>query len=229
MFAIGDIHGRADLLAELLDRIREVRQHRAAPEAVVVFLGDYVDRSEQSRAVIDLLLSDPLPDFETVHLMGNHEIILLDFLDDYEVARGWLQYGGDATLMSYGLKPRRFDPTDESLRQLQAEFRRVLPKPHLSFLQNLQLSHVEGDFAFVHAGIRPGVALDDQVADDLLWIRGPFLSSDADFGQVVIHGHTITDDPEIRHNRIGIDTGAFATGRLTCLVLEDDTQEFLST
>ena len=81
----------------------------------------------------------------------------------------------------------------------------------------------------MHAGIRPGVALDDQVADDLLWIRGPFLSSDADFGQVVIHGHTITDDPEIRHNRIGIDTGAFATGRLTCLVLEDDTQEFLST
>jgi serine/threonine protein phosphatase 1 len=228
VYAIGDIHGRADLLAELHDAIR-ADAAGAPARRVVVYLGDYVDRGLQSRMVIDALLGDPLPGFERVHLKGNHEAALLDFLADASVGPGWMQYGGGATLTSYGASPPAADAAEAAYAAAQRELARCLPADHLAFLQSLPLCHEEADYFFVHAGVRPGVALHAQSADDLMWIRGEFLDCKEPFERIVVHGHTITDEPEVRPNRIGIDTGAFATGRLTCLVLEGMERRFLST
>lgn len=227
VYAVGDIHGRADLLAALHRMIGDDAAARPVSRRVVVYVGDYIDRGPDSRAVIDILLDAPLAGFASVHLLGNHEAFLLDFLDDSAVGPDWLFNGGAETLASYGVEsPWPFgDPPD----RMQTELRRRLPARHLTFLRDLRLSHVEGDYLFVHAGVRPGVPLDRQARRDLLWIRGEFLDSDADLGKVVVHGHSIADEPEQRANRIGIDTGAYMTGRLTCLVLEGAERRFLAT
>jgi len=227
VYAIGDIHGRADLLAALHRMICDDAAARPVARHVVVYVGDYIDRGPDSRAVIDLLLDAPLAGFESVHLLGNHEAFLLEFLDDAGAGPDWLFNGGAETLASYGVEsPWPFgDPPD----RMQAEFRRRLPARHLTFLRDLRLSHVEGGYLFVHAGVRPGVPLDRQERHDLLWIRDEFLDSGADLGKVVVHGHSIADEPERRRNRIGIDTGAYMTGRLTCLVLEGADRRFLAT
>ena len=230
VYAVGDIHGRADLLEQLHARIEEDARARAVARMVVVYIGDYVDRGPRSRGVIDLLLDRPLMGFESVHLIGNHEDFMLRFLDDPEVGPIWLANGGDATLASYGV-----DFLEPSLRGrdpftgLQAALRANLPPRHLDFLRQLRLTHIEGDYLFVHAGIRPEVPLDRQSLEDLLWIRGEFLNSRVDHGWVVVHGHSITREPDRRANRIGIDTGAFASGHLTCLVLDGAKIEFLQT
>ncbi len=229
VYAIGDLHGRMDLLESIHDMIlRDVQGFRGA-RRVVVYLGDYVDRGLQSREVVDSLLDAPLAGFEAVYLKGNHEQALLDFLIDSRVALDWMTYGGDATLYSYGvgLDGPRSNP--ETLMRLQEKFRANLPARHLAFYRALVPWHLEGDYLFVHAGIRPGVALDAQQESDLLWIRDDFLESSDDFGKVVVHGHTITRVPEVKKNRIGIDTGAFASGVLTCLVLEGADGRFLDT
>ena len=226
VYAVGDIHGRVDLLRQLERRIDD--DAAAAPSArkVVVYLGDYIDRGEHSRQVIDRLLDHPLSGFERIHLLGNHEDSMLRFLTDVQVGPAWLTYGGGATLHSYGIKP----PAGErDLVRAQAELRDRLPPHHLIFLRELSLSHVEGDYFFVHAGVKPGVPLDAQALEDMLWIRDEFLTSRVDFGKIVVHGHTITDAPEVKRNRIGIDTGAFASGKLTCLVLDGETWSFLQT
>jgi serine/threonine protein phosphatase 1 len=194
----------------------------------VVYVGDYVDRGDDSRGVIELLSAGPLPGFRSVHLMGNHEDIMLRFLEDASAAPLWIANGGDATLYSYGV-PWRPAASEGDYDYVQAEFRRALPESHLRFLRRLALSHVEGDYLFVHAGIRPGREIELQDAADLMWIRGEFLDSDADHGKVVVHGHTISPEPVLRDNRIGIDTGAVATGRLTCLVLDGSSQRILQT
>lgn len=229
VYVVGDVHGRADLLRKLHERILEDAKTFADGRTVVVYLGDYVDRGPQSREVIDLLLDEPLTGFEAVYLKGNHEQFLLEFLADASVGPIWMFNGGDATLYSY--KVGRTGPWsgDEALRRLQADFRANLPERHLEFFRSLGLSHVEGDYLFVHAGIRPGVAFEEQKEFDLLWIREEFLHSQADHGRVVVHGHTIAPDPDVRANRIGIDTGAFASGRLTCLILEGESRTFLQT
>jgi diadenosine tetraphosphatase ApaH/serine/threonine PP2A family protein phosphatase len=228
IYAIGDIHGRSDLLDRLHDMIRVDALGHPSAEKVVVYLGDYVDRGDDSRGVIDRLIDRPLSGFRTVALRGNHEEFLLRFLDDPEVGPAWIANGGDATLYSYGVDWRpAFGEGD--LPAVSEAFRRELPRDHLAFLDGLALSDVEGDYLFVHAGIRPGVALAAQTPDDLMWIRGEFLDSTADHGHVVVHGHTITESPEMRDNRIGIDTGAFATGRLTCLVLDGAERRLLQT
>jgi serine/threonine protein phosphatase 1 len=226
VYAVGDIHGRVDLLREIDRRIQG--DAAAAPSArkVVVYLGDYVDRGEHSREVIDWLIDHPLPGFERVHLLGNHEDSMLRFLTDVQIGPAWLTYGGGATLHSYGVKP---PASDRDLVRAQAELRDRLPPRHLAFLRELSLSHVEGDFCFVHAGIKPGVPLEAQALEDMLWIRDEFLGSRVDFGKIVVHGHTITDAPEVKRNRIGIDTGAFASGKLTCLVLDGESWSFLQT
>jgi len=228
IYAVGDIHGRADLLTELHDFIRADAAN-GPPRRVVVYLGDYVDRGLQSREVVDMLIERPLAGFETVHLKGNHEAALLDFLADCRIGPSWLQFGGGATLLSYrvGLAGAESGATD--FMTAQREFSERLPSAHLAFYRRLALTHEEGGYFFVHAGVRPGIALDRQTPEDLLWIRGDFLDFTGDFGHVVVHGHTITDEPEVCDNRIGIDTGAFATGRLTCLVLEGSERRFLST
>lgn len=228
LYAVGDIHGRADLLVRLHERIAE--DARAAPpdtERVLVYVGDYVDRGLESARVLDCLIERPLPGFRTVHLLGNHDAWLLAFLDDIEVGPAWLRYGGDTTLVSYGLRTAAGADEEEQLAALQAQLRERLPPAHRVFLESLPLSFELGDYLFVHAGVRPGVPIERQEPQDLLWIREPFLGFEGDFGRVVVHGHTVQPEPVMRPNRIGIDTGACWTGRLCCLVLEGASQRFL--
>jgi serine/threonine protein phosphatase 1 len=229
IYAIGDIHGRVDLLKQAHARILADARNASAKRKVIVYVGDYIDRGSESREVIDLLLDSPLPDFELVHLRGNHEQALLDFLADTAIAPEWFYYGGDATLSSYGVARPEPGGGPEGLLKVQSDLKTKLPQRHLAFYRSLGLYHREGDYLFVHAGIRPGIPLEKQSEHDLLWIREAFLQSDADHGSVIVHGHTITPRPEVKHNRIGIDTGAYATGRLTCLRIERDEREFLPT
>lgn len=229
VYAVGDIHGRDDLLRRLRRLIHEDAYRRQAPRNVVVYLGDYVDRGDGSRKVIDLLIGEPLPGFISVHLKGNHEDAMLRFLDDVTVAPSWLSFGGMETLMSYGIAPPPPHGLPAEFLVAQRSLVERLPRPHLDFLRRLKVSHEEGDYLFVHAGIRPGVALDEQREEDLMWIRDDFLRSEASFGRIVVHGHTITTEPEVRRNRIGIDTGAFMSGCLTALVLEGTDWFFLQT
>lgn len=229
LYVVGDIHGRVDLLAELHRLILKDAAASDAKRYVVVYLGDYIDRGPDSKGVVDLLLRNPLPGFQAVHLKGNHEQALLDFLDDPGIGQDWLGFGGDATLASYGIKLPSWAIDESSLRRAQVELRHSMPRDHGDFYRGLRLTHEEGDYFMVHAGVRPGVPLAAQSDDDLLWIRNEFLLSERGFGKLVVHGHTISDAPQIRFNRIGIDTGAFHTGHLTCLVAQDEAYSFLQT
>jgi serine/threonine protein phosphatase 1 len=229
IYAIGDIHGCIELLAELHRAIGADVQGCAAQRRVMVYVGDYIDRGPDSKSVIELVSSRPLAGFETVCLAGNHEEMMLDFLDDVAAAPRWYFNGGNETLSSYGVDSSAALRTGSGLAEMQQNLARNLPASHLAFLRALLPSHVEGDYMFVHAGILPGCPLAEQDRADLLWIRGEFLSSDADHGGCVVHGHTIVGEAEIHPNRIAIDTGAFASGRLTCLVLEGDERRFLHT
>lgn len=230
LYAVGDIHGRADLLGRMHGLIQDDVANNPRDRHVVIYLGDYIDRGPDSAEVIDLLLNSPVPGCQAVHLLGNHEDSLLRFLDDPEIGPTWLYYGGIATLVAYdidvGVYPWR---NEMEMLRLQGELRRLLPARHRLFLRGLPLRHTEGDFMFVHAGVRPGVPVERQNRDDMLWIRDDFLASPADHGKVVVHGHTISPVPENLSNRIGIDTGAYATGCLTCLVLDGSTRGFLQT
>lgn len=220
LYAIGDIHGRADLLRRLHRFILEDARRISAPRNVVVYLGDYIDRGPDSCSVIDLLLGEPLPGFESVHLGGNHDACLARSLVDPGIAQLWLSHGGDRTLRSYGVVPPRSLWDRDEIGRVQDDLRLALPSQHLAFFQGLNLSYVHGDYMFVHAGIRPGIPLDQQAEEDLLWIGSPFLNSRRNHGKIIVHGHHITPGPDVRRNRIGVDTGAYETGRLTCLVLQ---------
>lgn len=228
VYAVGDLHGRADLLDDMRARIEADAAAGAADRRWIVYLGDYVDRGPDVRGVIDRLLAGPPAGFEQVCLMGNHEAWLLDFLRDARAGNGWLMNGGGATLASYGVATRRLGPLGR-LEALRAAFDEALPDAHRRFLSELRLMWRLGDYAFVHAGVRPGTPLEGQDEHDLLWIREEFLAAPDDFGAVVVHGHTIEDAPVVLPNRIGLDTGAFATGRLTCLVLDGTERRFLQT
>jgi Calcineurin-like phosphoesterase len=229
VYAIGDIHGRVDLLADLHRRIEDDAQRNAKPRLVVVYVGDYVDRGLQSRAVLDLLIEDPLVGFESIHLKGNHEAMMLQFLTDARAASGWLEIGGNATLLSYGVKPKEDQSLLKRLAEAQELLQRSLPPSHRQFLEDLKLHHTEGDYLFVHAGLKPRVPLDEQRERDLLWIRDDFLESTVDHGKTVVHGHSISWEPEVKANRINVDTGAFASGVLTALVLDGGETSFLQT
>jgi serine/threonine protein phosphatase 1 len=228
IYAIGDVHGCVGLLRKLHAMILEDSASHMSGRKVVVYLGDYIDRGLDARAVIDLLIDEPLPGFKTVFLKGNHEESLLQFLEDPQIAAGWQAYGGDTTLYSYGVRPPDCTRADEVLTAQRA-FAKALPPAHLKFFQGAKLMHVEGDYAFVHAGFRENIAIEEQATEDMLWIRDEFLRSQADFGKIVVHGHSINETPVVRCNRIGIDTGAFATGKLTSLALEGTGRWFLST
>lgn len=219
LYAIGDIHGCVELLKRLLAKIVEDAAAHPAAAKELIFLGDYIDRGLGSREVIDCLMQDIPAGFTPVYLRGNHEDILLRIMDgDLGMMPGWLQYGGLATLASYGIGNARAK-AESSPELIHAELQEKLPPAHLEFLQKTELFATRGDYYFVHAGVRPGLPLEQQTKQDLLWIRDAFLSSKNDFGKIVVHGHTISMEPEILSNRMGIDTGAYATGRLTCLIL----------
>lgn len=228
LYAVGDIHGRVDLLRGLHDSIRADARGYAG-RRVLIYLGDYVDRGDNSRQVIELLLDHPLDGFETIHLMGNHEDMMSGFLEDASIGQAWMINGGDATLASYGVGAPAEPVGETRIRALQQAFNEVLPPRHRGFLRALGEHHIEGDYLFTHAGIQPGVAPDRQDRQDLLWIREPFLSSKADHGHCVVHGHTTVTEPEFHANRIAIDTGAYYSNTLTCLVLEDAERRVLQT
>lgn len=225
IYAIGDIHGRADLLQALFDRIDADLRSHPAPSAIQVFLGDYMDRGPNSRHVLDLLVSRK-QQHETVFLKGNHEAYVCLVLNDASAITEWQRMGGISTLLSYGVTPSS-RPDPKKGEDVALAFRQAFPAKHRRFVNGLALSFTCGDFFFAHAGVRPGIALQLQRQEDLLWIRDDFLLHEDDFGKIVVHGHTPTNRPDVRPNRINIDTGAYATGRLTCLVLEGDQMRFI--
>lgn len=227
LYCIGDIHGCANLLRALHVQIAADAEGYEG-ELQLVYLGDYIDRGEHSKEVIDLLLSEPLEGFDTITLRGNHEQALLDFLEHPERAQAWLGFGGLATLLSYGVRLRHA-PFAAELPELALELRDRLPQDHLEFFKRLPLQHVAGGYWFVHAGIRPGLALERQHPDDLLWIREEFLSHPGPHDAVVVHGHSITEEVELFEHRIGLDTGAYYSGVLSCLVLEGSERRLLQT
>lgn len=221
VYAIGDIHGCVKPLKKLLKAIAaDLEGHDG--KSTLVFLGDYIDRGPDSAGVVERLLSDDLPGTRQHFLLGNHEMALLDALEGK--ALGWLAYGGIQTLESYGVSKRELFASP-SVKKLIA---RHVPETHLDFFRSLRTHKKIGDYLFVHAGIRPGVALADQKARDLVWIREEFLKSKADHGLTVVHGHTISDKPQHKKNRIGIDTGCYAGGKLSAVRLEGSAVDFLA-
>jgi serine/threonine protein phosphatase 1 len=225
VYAIGDVHGRVDLLKSVFGRIDATLKAHPIEQSVQVFLGDYIDRGPNSREVIDALIARR-KQHAMVYLKGNHESYAIQFLNDPSVLAEWMQYGGIQTLLSYGVKPpTRGNP--QPAEDVAEAFREALPANHRRFLEGLGLSFTCGDFFFTHAGVRPGIPLSQQSEHDLLWIREDFLLHEEDFGKIVVHGHTPAKEPEVRSNRINIDTGAYATGRLTCLVLQADRRVFI--
>ena len=218
VYAIGDVHGRFDLLIGLLKRIKVDNASRQVAEAHVIMLGDLVDRGPHSAHVLEYLRSHR-DGFANFHFVGgNHEEAMLAALrGDAPEETGWLDFGGRETMLSYGADPSIFDAQGT---ELAAAMRRFVPRIHLDFLEDFEDSIQFGDYLFVHAGIRPGIMIEQQSRKDLRWIRQLFLEDDRDHGVVVVHGHSITQEPDVRHNRIGIDTGAYKSGVLTALALE---------
>jgi serine/threonine protein phosphatase 1 len=218
IYAFGDIHGRSDLLKEMLTVIDADIARNPVSRPIEVFLGDYVDRGPDSAHTLDLLLERSLYR-ETVFLKGNHEAFFLEVLRDPTKLEDWRQFGGLQTLMSYGIQPTLTPDAAEQANLIRA-LTEVMPGDHLKFLQDLKPSFVCGDYFFVHAGVRPGIPLNEQQENDLLWIRNEFLDSNENFGKYIVHGHTPVGEPDIRPNRINIDTGAYATGNLTLLTIQ---------
>ena len=226
-YAIGDVHGRLDLLEGLLKQIEADHRARGGDVTpVLVFLGDLIDRGPQSREVVEKVVAGALPGFQTVVLAGNHEEVLVRLLDgEEELLPEWLRFGGAECLQSYGLDPSALLAIPElaALEQLRA----AIPAAHNRFLGSLADTFRFGDYLFVHAGIRPGIPLEAQSPVDLRWIRQPFLGDRRDHGLMIVHGHTIKQEIDEQPNRIGIDTGAHHFGVLTALGIEGAERWFL--
>ncbi len=218
VYAIGDIHGRADLLAKVQAKIDAHRDANPIANAYEIYLGDLIDRGPQSREVIDLLIARA-KSIPTIVLAGNHEEIFLRALSEPAVFADWLTYGGRETLLSYGVSLPTA-PGEAAHLRVMREMGEKIPPEHIAFIGALPLMHVCGDYLFVHAGLRPNTPLAEQRREDLLWIRRDFLSFKGRFPRKVVHGHTPAAAPEVLRNRVNIDTGAYVTGKLTCLVAE---------
>jgi serine/threonine protein phosphatase 1 len=227
-YAVGDIHGRLDLLDRLLGQIERDIEARPAKRNYIVFLGDLVDRGPQSAEVVERLRRYRPRHARPVFLAGNHEEVLLEILGGRaDIIPDWIKFGGAECAASYGVDVDRMRrmPEEEALALLRTH----VPRGHIEFLESFGDTFSFGDYLFVHAGIRPGIGLDDQARRDLRWIREPFLSDAKEHGFVVVHGHTIVPGVEERPNRIGIDTGAYRSGILTALAVEDEERWYLST
>lgn len=227
-YAVGDIHGRLDLLDELLGAIEDDISAAPVGEVFLVFLGDLIDRGPDSAGVVQRLLDYRHPGVRSVFLGGNHEEVLLNVLEGAPgVVEDWLRFGGAECVRSYGVDVAALKRLDESKAAIL--LRDAIPPSHVKFVAEMGDTFRFGDYLLVHAGIRPGVPLDEQTRRDLRWIREPFLSDECNHDMIVVHGHTVTDQVDERENRIGIDTGAVYTGRLTALVLEGSTRRYIVT
>lgn len=226
VYAIGDIHGRADLLAALIEAIERDDAASAPARTTVILLGDLIDRGADSAGV--LAAARAWQEYRTVRILaGNHEEMFLECFTNAELMRHFLRFGGRETVLSYPVDREAFAQAD--VPEAQALMREAVPESDLAFIRGFEDHVVIGDYLFVHAGIRPGVTLEDQQVRDLRWIRGAFTDSRVDHGLLVVHGHTIFDAPDIKRNRIGIDTGAYYSGKLTALRLEGTMQSLLET
>lgn len=224
VYAVGDIHGCYGLLKDILARIAADAGLRArGRRPIVVFLGDYVDRGPHSARVMEALVwLQRRSDLELHFLKGNHEQALLEFIDAPERGGPWLGFGGAETLIAYGVEAPATDAAPEAYRAARDELLERMPAAHLKLLQDLETLVVIGDYAFVHAGVRPGVPLEAQEENDLLWIRRGFVDQPGPFAKVIVHGHTwLGEKPQLSDHRLGLDTGAYATGVLTAARLED--------
>ena len=231
IYAVGDIHGRYDLLKELVALILEDWTRRDPDRRpVLIFCGDYVDRGPDSAAVLEALIwLQQRDDIQARFLKGNHEAALMHFLDHPTDCASWQRFGGIETLRSYGVEPPSPDDADACLAAQDLLLKRM-PPSHVNFLEQLELMLVVGDYAFVHAGVQPGVDLDSQREEDLLWIRQTFLDDEGPFDKIIVHGHSWTGaKPQILAHRIGIDTGAYATGVLTAVRLDGDEISLIQT
>jgi serine/threonine protein phosphatase 1 len=227
LYAIGDVHGRDDLLGAMHERVAADLAAWPVAEHAIIHMGDYIDRGSFSAQAIGRLAHMQRERRNIVCLMGNHEELLENFMKSPATSAAvFLQNGGVETLASYGIVTRADVSADEALA-IRDLFDKARPAEHGDFLASLSLQVSFGDYFFCHAGIRPGVPLDQQVRRDLIWIRGLFHSDEHDHGKVIIHAHSPVDTPEVRPNRINIDTGAYFSGRLTCLVLEGTDYRFL--
>jgi serine/threonine protein phosphatase 1 len=235
IYAIGDIHGRLDLLELLHDAILEDAQTATGKRKTLIHLGDYIDRGPDSFGVVDRLSEFTNDDFDVINLKGNHEDFLIRFVQNESklapLLDVWRNNGCIETLLSYGIDIR--DPgeqsPDEEARHIRNLLSDAIPKSHMAFYRNLKLRHTIGDYLFVHAGINPDLPMNRQTKTDLIWIRNRFLSHAGPFEKVIVHGHSISNTPEVLDHRIGIDTGAYFSNRLTCLVLEDNERHFIET
>jgi serine/threonine protein phosphatase 1 len=227
-YAIGDIHGCLDLLDDLLARIEREIAERPRLKTRIIFLGDVIDRGPSSAQVVERLRTYAHPRASAHFVMGNHEEVMLRVLGgELELLPNWLRFGGEETLRSYGLEAAQLKklPDDAIIDRL----REAVPAEHRAFLSSFADSISFGDYLFVHAGIRPGIDLAEQSQSDLRWIRDPFLDDRSDHGFVVVHGHTISNTVDVEPNRIGIDTGAFATGVLSAIAIEGSRRWLLQT
>lgn len=233
LYAVGDIHGRSDLLDALMDSIRQDRRRQPDKSATLVFLGDYVDRGPDSKGVLERMIAIQAdPAFSTTALRGNHELYLLAFLQDPEAkgSLGWLDYGGRETLSSYGIRAPLPGASAEDWRDVGVALKAAMPESHLAFLSGTSLMAQYGPYVFVHAGVRPGIPLDDQDAEDLTMIRKPFLHARQPLrDRVVVFGHTVFEKPVLERWKVGLDTGAYASGILTAMKIDGDRWYFCST
>ena len=237
LYAIGDIHGRSDLLSAMLAAVAEDRREESA--SVVICVGDYVDRGRGSREVVELLLAfaadSPIggeaagSDGPVRFLRGNHDQSLLDFLREPMSGPGWCDFGGRETLASYGVQTPASRTDEDGWSRASRDLAAALPPAHLSFFEGLEYACEYGDYFFAHAGVRPGVPLDEQDTRDLMWIRQPFIEDTRRLPKLVVHGHTPTETVHFDRRRIGIDTGAYATGVLTALKLKGSSRALLQT
>jgi serine/threonine protein phosphatase 1 len=227
-YVVGDIHGRLDLLEQLLAKIHWQLAQQPARKVLLVFVGDLIDRGPSSAQVVERLRMYRRDGVRTVFLLGNHEEVMLRILQgETSLIPSWLSFGGSQCLKSYGLDMRQVGRRGDP--DTLAMIRKAIPAEHVKFLSSFVDTCRFGDYLFVHAGIRPGVEIDRQSQSDLRWIREPFLFDETDHGFVVVHGHTITGEVDERPNRIGIDTGAYRTDVLTALAIEGADRWYVDT
>jgi serine/threonine protein phosphatase 1 len=220
VYVIGDIHGRQDLLIQILDVITRDSLNTISMNKSLIYLGDYIDRGPDSKGVIDTVLEARIPNIKTIALMGNHEEAMVGFLSDPIVNSDWLKFGGAETILSYGVSIPPGILTPRILKETSEALNIALPESHKQFLNNLKDCYFSGDYMFVHAGIDPDRKIAKQQTNDLFWIRNGFIEHTELYEKIIVHGHTIVDEPEFHDNRIAIDTGAYYSGKLTCLSLK---------